>query len=133
MKNDCLFCAIAAGEIPSNKVYEDDLCYAFYDIAPQAPTHFLVIPKEHIGSVAEIGAENSAVVAHIFEVIAKLTKELGLESYRVVSNIGEQAGQSVFHLHFHIVPRYKDGPSLTFQSRKGDMAALAALGERLRF
>ena len=65
MKNDCLFCAIAAGEIPSNKVYEDDLCYAFYDIAPQAPTHFLVIPKEHIGSVAEIGAENSAVVAHL--------------------------------------------------------------------
>ena len=98
MKNDCLFCAIAAGEIPSNKVYEDDLCYAFYDIAPQAPTHFLVIPKDHIGSVAEIGAGNSAVVAHIFEVIANVTKELGLESYRVVSNIGEQAGQSVRHL-----------------------------------
>ena len=76
MKNDCLFCAIAAREIPSNKVYEDDLCYAFYDIAPQAPTHFLVIPKSHIGSVAEISGENSAVVAHIFEVIAKLTREL---------------------------------------------------------
>ena len=103
MKNDCLFCAITAGEIPSNKVYEDDLCYAFYDIAPQAPTHFLVIPKAHIGSVAEVGPENSAVVAHIFEVIAKLTKELGLESYRVVSNIGEQAGQSVPHLHFHVL------------------------------
>ena len=98
--SDCLFCKIAAGEIPSNKVYEDDLCYAFYDIAPQAPTHFLVIPKEHIGSVSQ---DNSAVVAHIFEVIAKLTKELGLESYRVVSNIGEQAGQSVFHLHFHVL------------------------------
>lgn len=96
--SDCLFCKIAAGEIPSNKVYEDDLCYAFYDIAPQAPTHFLVIPKEHIGSVSQVTADNSAVVAHIFEVIAKLTKELGLESYRVVSNIGEQAGQSVFHL-----------------------------------
>ena len=103
MKNDCLFCAIAAGEIPSNKVYEDDLCYAFYDIAPQAPTHFLVIPKDHIGSVAEIGAGNSAVVAHIFEVIANVTKELGLESYRVVSNIGEQAGQSVRHLHFPVL------------------------------
>ena len=102
MKNDCLFCAIAAGEIPSNKVYEDDLCYAFYDIAPQAPTHFLVIPKSHIGSVAEISGENSAVVAHIFEVIAKVSRELGLESYRVVSNIGEQAGQSVHHLHFHV-------------------------------
>ena len=103
MKNDCLFCAIAAGEIPSNKVYEDDLCYAFYDIAPQAPTHFLVIPKSHIGSVAEVSGDNSAVVAHIFEVIAKGTKELGLESYRVVSNIGEQAGQSVHHLHFHVL------------------------------
>ena len=103
MKNDCLFCAIAAGEIPSNKVYEDDLCYAFYDIAPQAPTHFLVIPKSHIGSVAEVSGDNSAVVAHIFEVIAKVTKELGLESYRVVSNIGEQAGQSVHHLHFLVL------------------------------
>ena len=103
MKNDCLFCAIAAGEIPSNKVYEDELCYGFYDIAPQAPTHFLVIPKEHISSVAAVNAENSAVVAHIFKVIAKVTKELGLDSYRVVSNIGVQAGQSVFHLHFHVL------------------------------
>ena len=103
MKNDCLFCAIAAGEIPSNKVYEDELCYAFHDIAPQAPTHFLVIPKVHIASVSGINAENSAVVANIFEVIAKVTKEMGIESYRVVSNIGEQAGQSVPHLHFHVL------------------------------
>ena len=101
--SDCLFCKIAGGEIPSNKVYEDELCYAFYDIAPQAPTHFLVIPKDHISSVSAVTPENSAVVAHIFEVIAKLTKDLGLESYRVVSNIGEQAGQSVFHLHFHVL------------------------------
>ena len=101
--SDCLFCKIAAGEIPSSKVYEDDLCFAFYDIAPQAPTHMLVIPKAHIGSVAEISGENSAVVAHIFEVIAKITKEQELESYRVVSNIGESAGQSVFHLHFHVL------------------------------
>ena len=101
--SECLFCKIAAGEIPSNKVYEDELCYAFYDIAPQAPTHFLVIPKAHISSVSAVTAENSAVVAHIFEVIAKLTKDLGLESYRVVSNIGEQARQTVFHLHFHVL------------------------------
>ena len=101
--SECLFCKIAAGEIPSNKVYEDELCYAFYDIAPQAPTHFLVIPKAHISSVSAVTAENSAVVAHIFEVIAKLTKDLGLESYRVGSNIGEQAGQTVFHLHFHVL------------------------------
>ena len=103
MKNDCLFCAISAGEIPSNKVYEDELCYAFYDIEPQAPTHFLVIPKEHIASVPGINADNSAVVAHCFEVIAKVTRELGIESYRVVSNIGDQAGQSVHHLHFHVL------------------------------
>ena len=101
--SDCLFCKISAGEIPSNKVYEDELCYAFYDIDPQAPTHVLVIPKAHIGSVAEVTGDNSAVVAHIFEVIAKVTKELGLDSYRVVSNIGEQAGQSVHHLHFHVL------------------------------
>lgn len=101
--SDCLFCKIIAGDIPSNKVYEDDLCFAFYDIAPQAPTHFLVIPKAHIASVAEVNGENSAVVAHIFEVIAKVTKELGVESYRVVSNIGAQAGQSVSHLHFHVL------------------------------
>ena len=101
--SDCLFCKISAGEIPSNKVYEDELCYAFYDIAPQAPTHFLVIPKAHIPSVSAVTPENSAVVAHIFEVIAKLAKDLGLESYRVVSNIGEQAGQSVPHLHFHVL------------------------------
>lgn len=103
MKNDCLFCAIACGEIPSSKVYEDELCYAFNDIDPQAPVHFLVIPKEHIASVAGINENNSAVVAHIFEVIAKVTKEMGIESYRVVSNIGEQAGQSVPHLHFHVL------------------------------
>ena len=100
---DCLFCKINAGEIPSTKIYEDDLVYAFADIAPQAPYHAVFIPKEHIGSAAEINADNSAVVAHIFEVIARLTKEQGIESYRVVSNIGEQAGQSVPHLHFHVL------------------------------
>lgn len=101
--NDCLFCKIIAGEIPSSKVYEDDLCYAFYDIDPQAPTHFLVVPKTHIASVSEIDESNSAVAGHILAVIAQLAKELGMESYRVVSNIGEQAGQSVRHLHFHVL------------------------------
>ena len=101
--SDCLFCKIISGEIPSSKVYEDDICLAFNDIEPQAPTHFLVIPKKHIGSVAEVSADNSAVVAHIFEVIAQVAKEKKLESYRVVSNIGEQAGQSVPHLHFHVL------------------------------
>ena len=101
--SDCLFCKIISGEIPSSKVYEDDVCLAFNDIDPQAPVHFLVIPKTHIGSVAEVNGGNSAVVAHIFEVIAKITKDKGIESYRVVSNIGEQAGQSVSHLHFHVL------------------------------
>lgn len=103
MKNDCLFCAIAAGEIPSSKVYEDDLCLAFHDIDPQAPTHFLVIPKAHIASVAEIGEDNSDQVAHLFEVIARTARKLGLDSFRVVSNVGDQAGQSVKHLHFHVL------------------------------
>ena len=100
---DCLFCKIVAGEIPSKKVYEDEQCYAFYDIDPQAPTHFLVIPKQHIPSVAAVDASNSATVAHCFEVIAKIAKDMNMESFRVVSNIGEQAGQSVFHLHFHVL------------------------------
>ncbi len=101
--SDCLFCKIAAGDIPSKKVYEDDLCYAFYDIDPQAPVHFLVIPKAHIASVSEVGEDAAPTVGHIFAVIAKLAKELGLDSYRVVSNIGAQAGQSVLHLHFHVL------------------------------
>ena len=101
---DCLFCKIVAGEIPSTKVYEDELVLAFRDIAPQAPSHILVIPKAHIASVAEITGENSAVVAHIFEVISKIAKEEGLENgYRVVSNCGADAGQTVRHLHFHIL------------------------------
>ena len=100
---NCLFCKIIAGEIPSAKVYEDETVFAFRDINPQAPTHVLVVPKAHIADCNGISPENSAVVAHIFEVIAKVTKELGVESYRIVSNIGEQAGQSVFHLHFHVL------------------------------
>ena len=100
---DCLFCSIVKGEIPSNKVYEDENLYAFYDIAPQAPTHFLVIPKEHIPSCGAVTSENSAVVAKCFEAIAKITKELGIEEFRVVSNCGEQAGQTVPHLHFHVL------------------------------
>lgn len=101
---DCLFCKIAAGEIPSTKVYEDDLIFAFRDIAPQAPTHILVIPKEHIQSVNEITPDNSAIVSHIFEIIPKIAAEEGLDKgYRVVSNIGEQGQQSVPHLHFHII------------------------------
>lgn len=103
---DCLFCKIAAGEIPSNKLYEDEQVLAFYDIDPQAPVHFLVIPKRHIASPAAITAENSGVVAHAFTVIARLARELGLENgYRVVTNCGKDGGQSVPHLHFHVLAK----------------------------
>ena len=101
--SDCLFCKIANGEIPSNKVYEDAVCLAFRDIDPQASTHFLVIPKAHIASCAQVNEDNAALVGHMFTVIAKVAKEQGLDSYRVVSNCGEQAGQSVPHLHFHVL------------------------------
>ena len=102
--SDCLFCKIVKGDIPSSKVYEDELCLAFYDIDPQAPTHFLVIPKAHIGSVSEVNEENAAVVAHIFQVIPQIAKAEGLENgYRIVSNCGPDAGQTVQHLHFHIL------------------------------
>lgn len=101
---DCLFCKIIAGEIPSNKVYEDDQILAFRDIAPQAPTHILVIPKAHIGSVAEVTKDNAGVVAHIFTVIPQIAEKEGLAGgYRVVSNCGADAGQTVHHLHFHIL------------------------------
>ena len=101
---DCLFCKIIKGDIPSTKVYEDELVYAFRDINPQAPTHVLVIPKAHMDSVNGITEENSAVVAHIFEVIPKIAAAEGLAGgYRVVSNCGADAGQTVFHLHFHIL------------------------------
>ena len=102
--NDCLFCKIVKGDIPSTKVYEDDKILAFRDIAPKAPTHILVIPKDHIGSVAEVTAENSSVVTHIFTVIPQIAEKEGLTGgYRVVSNCGADAGQTVHHLHFHIL------------------------------
>ena len=102
--SNCLFCKIIAGEIPSTKVYEDETVYAFRDIAPQAPVHVLVVPKAHIADCNDVAVENSAVVAHIFEVIPQIAKAEGLENgYRVVSNCGGDAGQTVQHLHFHIL------------------------------
>ncbi len=102
--DDCLFCKIIAGEIPSAKVYEDDTVFAFRDIAPQAPVHVLIIPKEHIKSAAQIDETNSGVVAHIFEVAAKIAKDEGLDDgFRIVNNCGDSAGQTVKHLHFHLM------------------------------
>ena len=102
--SDCLFCKIIAGEIPSTKVYEDDKILAFRDIAPQAPTHVLVVPKCHIEDTNGIAAEKSAVIAHIFAVIPEISKAEGLTNgYRVVTNCGADSGQTVPHLHFHIL------------------------------
>ena len=103
---DCIFCKIAAGEIPSTKVYEDDYVYAFLDIAPQAPFHAVIIPKEHIGSADEINGENSILIAKVFEAVAKIAKQEKLENgYRVVNNCGEDGGQTVHHIHFHLLAR----------------------------
>ncbi len=103
---DCLFCSIAKGEIPSTKVYEDDTVYAFLDIDPQAPFHAVIIPREHIASAADITADNSLVVAKIFEAVAKIAKEENLEDgFRVVTNCGKDGGQTVGHLHFHLLAR----------------------------
>lgn len=101
---DCLFCSIIKGEIPSKKVYEDEMCYAFLDIAPQAPVHCLIIPKEHITSADDITAENAKYISAIFTAIPKIASELGLANgYRIITNIGEDGAQTVKHLHFHIL------------------------------
>ena len=111
--SDCLFCKIAAGEIPSTCLYEDEDVFAFRDINPQAPVHFLVIPKKHIESAAAVTPENSALVAKCFEVIAKLAKQDKLDDgFRVISNCGADAGQTVFHLHFHVLAGRKLGEKL---------------------
>lgn len=102
--NDCLFCKIATGVIPSDKVYEDERVLAFRDISPKAPVHVLIIPKKHVESVAELGEDDYDTVAHIFRVAKGLSKELDLEEgFRIVANTGPDGGQTVYHLHFHLM------------------------------
>ncbi len=104
--SDCLFCKIIAGEIPSTKVYEDESVYAFLDIEPQAPFHAIIVPKIHIASAAEITAENSGYIAKIYEAVAKIAKQENLEKgFRVVNNCGVEGGQTVGHIHFHLLAR----------------------------
>ena len=104
--SDCLFCKIIAGEIPSTKIYENEYVYAFADIDPQAPFHAIVIPKTHIASANEINSDNSVLIAKVFEAIAVIAKEQNLENgYRVVNNCGEDGGQTVHHIHFHMLGR----------------------------
>ena len=103
---DCLFCKIAAGEIPSTKIYEDDYVYAFADIDPKAPFHAIIIPREHIASANEINSDNSILIAKVFEAVAVIAKEQKLENgYRIVNNCGEDGGQTVHHIHFHMLGR----------------------------
>lgn len=104
--NDCLFCKIVAGEIPSTKIYEDESVYAFADIDPQAPFHAIIVPKEHITSAAEINSANSHLIAKIFEAVAKIAQQEKLENgFRVVNNCGNDGGQTVGHIHFHLLAR----------------------------
>ena len=99
---DCLFCRIIAGEIPSDKVYEDDLCYAFRDIAPQAPVHILLVPKAHVADIADAASLPDGTLAHLLRVIGEIASREGLKNgFRVISNCGPDACQSVKHLHFH--------------------------------
>lgn len=100
---DCIFCKIVNGEIPSKKAYEDDKILAFFDINPQAPTHIIIIPKEHIACADEINESNADVVAYIFSKIPVIAKEQGLDGYRIINNCKENGGQTVFHLHFHLL------------------------------
>jgi len=111
--DDCLFCKIIKGDIPSTKVYEDDKVYCFKDIAPGAPVHFLTVPKKHIATINDLTQEDSELVAHAFMVMKKLAAEMGIaeKGYRIVSNCGENGGQSVFHIHFHLLGgRYLEWP-----------------------
>lgn len=102
---DCIFCSIIKGEIPSDKVYEDESILAFKDIDPAAPIHIIIIPKEHISSANELNDSNCDIVGHIFKIGAKLAKEMGIydKGYRIVNNCGDEGGQTVKHLHFHLL------------------------------
>lgn len=105
MTEDCLFCKIVAGEIPAKRVDEDDSLLAFHDIDPKAPTHLLVIPKVHIASLDALSSSNRDLMGHLMTRIPEIARGLGLAEggYRVVANCGEGAGQSVFHIHFHLL------------------------------
>ena len=131
MKNDCIFCAIAAGEIPSFKVYEDDLVLAYLDINPFSKGHTLVIPKEHsTGLLDTDNATLAAVIARVKKVAAHITVKLGCDGFNILQNNGEAAGHTVRHVHFHIIPRWTGDP-LVFENHKGDMDALKALAEEI--
>jgi len=132
MKNNCIFCAIAAGEIPSFKVYEDDAVLAYLDINPFAKGHTLVIPKEHFEGLLDAPDETlAALVSRVKKVAAHVKDSLGCDGFNILQNNGEAAGQTVKHIHFHIVPRWNGDP-LAFENSKGDMKALEAIAAQMR-
>lgn len=132
MKNNCVFCAIAANEIPSFKVYEDDLVLAYLDINPFSKGHTLVIPKEHSSGLLDTSDETlAALVARVKKVASHLKATLPCDGFNILQNNGEAAGQTVMHIHFHIVPRYGK-EEISFVSQKGDMDELKSLADRIR-
>ena len=132
MKNNCIFCAIAAGEIPSFKIYEDDIALAYLDINPFSEGHTLVIPKAHATGLLDAGDDLlAALIARVKKVADHLKEALGADGFNILQNNGAAAGQTVPHLHFHIVPR-KNGEPLEFAGRKAEMDDLAALAARIR-
>ena len=132
MKDNCVFCAIAAGEIPSFKVYEDELVLAYLDINPFSEGHVLVIPKRHSSGLLDTDDGTlAAVTVRVKRVAARVKEVLGCDGFHILQNNGEAAGQTVRHLHFHIVPR-RTGDPIVFENRVGDMEELAALAGRLR-
>ena len=134
MKNNCVFCAIVEGEIPSFKVYEDDVVLAYLDINPVSKGHTLVIPKAHTTGLLDTPDETlAAVISRVKKVAAHIKEILGCGGFNIVQNNGETAGQTVHHVHFHIVPRYDGDDPLVFKGAAADMAALAELAKSLKF
>lgn len=131
MKNDCVFCAIAAGEIPCFKVFEDDFALAYLDINPFSEGHTLVIPKSHTTGLLDTPEETlAALLARVKKVAAHLKTALGCDGFHILQNNGAAAGQTVGHIHFHIVPR-RNGDPIEFANRPGDMEHLKALAARI--
>ena len=132
---DCLFCKIAAGEIPSTKVYEDDHWFAFRDINPSAPVHVLLIPRQHVKNILALTDETNKNFSDFFLVVKKIAEQEGLgdNGFRLVINTGAEAGQTVFHFHMHVIPRYEGGPDMVnWKPGNPTQEELASLAEEIK-
>jgi histidine triad (HIT) family protein len=133
MSQDCIFCAIAGGGIPSFRIFEDEFVFAFLDINPFSRGHTLVIPKRHVSGLLDADDETLAqTIARVRKIAAHIVPALGADGFNILQNNGEAAGQTVGHMHFHIVPRYGNAP-VAFESAPGDMEELKVLAEKIRF